>query len=68
MYRCLADNTVRPPARYDITMYVFFSPVARAVQSSYGQADNRMFDVTIECRISGEFQNHPISQVLFTTN
>ena len=27
----------------------------RAVQSSYGQAENRMFDITIECTVAGTF-------------
>ncbi|ELU00248.1 hypothetical protein CAPTEDRAFT_184217 [Capitella teleta] len=53
VYRCLADNNVRPPAVHDATLTVIFRPTARAVQSSYGQAENRMFDITIECRIAG---------------
>ena len=53
VYRCLADNNVRPPASNDVTLLVLFRPRARAVQDSYGQAANRMFDVTIECRIAG---------------
>ena len=54
VYRCIADNDVRPPATYDATMYVNFQPYARPVQTTYGQAQNRMFDIVIECRISGE--------------
>lgn len=54
MYRCLADNNVRPPSLHDATLTVFFQPTARPVQSSYGQAENRMFDITIECRIAGK--------------
>ena len=54
IYRCLADNAVRPPAVYDTTVLVDFKPLARAVQSSYGQAENRMFDLTIECTIAGK--------------
>ncbi|CAD5113892.1 unnamed protein product [Dimorphilus gyrociliatus] len=53
VYRCLADNNVRPPAQFDITLLVAFSPVAVAVQSSYGQVENRMYDVIIECRVAG---------------
>lgn len=53
VYRCIADNNVRPPDMYDVTLYVEFRPYARAVQTSYGQAQNRMFDVTLECRVSG---------------
>lgn len=29
IYRCLADNAVRPPDFYDVTVYVDFKPVSR---------------------------------------
>ena len=54
IYRCLADNTVAPAAVFDVTLHVYFAPQARAVQSSYGQAENRMFDITLECIIGGK--------------
>lgn len=54
MYRCVADNWVRPLATYDATVYVFFRPRARAVQKSYGQAQNRLFDLTFECIVAGK--------------
>lgn len=53
VYRCVADNNVRPPAHFDVTIYVEFPPTAKPVQTSYGQAANRQYDITIECRISG---------------
>lgn len=53
VYRCIADNAVRPPATYDATLYINFKPHARPVQTSYGQAENRMYDITIECIVSG---------------
>lgn len=53
MYRCVADNWVRPLATWDTTVYVKFRPRARAVQSSYGQAQNRLFDLTFECIVAG---------------
>lgn len=53
MYRCVADNNVRPLATYDATVYVFFKPRSRAVQKSYGQAQNRLFDLTFECIVAG---------------
>ncbi|CAH1773510.1 unnamed protein product [Owenia fusiformis] len=53
VYRCVCDNNVQPPATHDATLLVFFRPEAREVQDSYGQAQNRQFDLTIECRISG---------------
>ncbi|KAK2154830.1 hypothetical protein LSH36_256g04074 [Paralvinella palmiformis] len=53
LYRCLADNNVAPPAYHDTVVIVMHRPTSIAIQSSYGQAENRMFDVTIECRIGG---------------
>ncbi|CAH1797231.1 unnamed protein product [Owenia fusiformis] len=53
VYRCVCDNNVRPPVTHDATMLVFFRPEANYVQDSYGQAQNRQFDLTIECRIAG---------------
>lgn len=53
MYRCVADNNVRPLATYDATVYVNFKPQARPIQSSYGQAQNRLFDLTIDCIVAG---------------
>lgn len=53
VYRCIADNNVRPPAATDATILVQFKPEANPIQDTYGQAENRMFDLTIECRISG---------------
>lgn len=53
MYRCVADNNVRPLATYDTTVFVNFKPISRPIQSSYGQAANRLFDVTIDCIVAG---------------
>ena len=53
IFRCLADNAVRPPAVFDTAVNVYFRPRSFPIQTSYGQAANRMFDVIIECRISG---------------
>lgn len=53
VYRCIADNAVRPPAMQDANLYVQFAPYAVAVQTSYGQAQNRLYDILLECRISG---------------
>ena len=54
IYRCLADNTIRPPATQDVMLTVYFQPYAEPVQSKYGQAQNRMFDIVIECWIQGK--------------
>ena len=56
VYRCIADNNVKPPAQHDVALYIQFAPTAKAVQSTYGQAQNRLFDITIECRIAGEWR------------
>lgn len=53
MYRCVADNNVRPLATYDATVYIYSKPISRPIQSSYGQAANRQFDLTIDCIVSG---------------
>ena len=53
VYRCVADNNVRPPDAYDNTINILFKPTARAVQTTYGQAKDRQFEVVIECRIAG---------------
>ena len=52
-YRCVADNNVRPPSTYDCLVQVHFRPSVRAVQKTYGQAQNRLFDITIECIVAG---------------
>jgi len=53
VYRCIADNTVIPTASQDATLYIDFKPYATPVQTTYGQAANRRFDITLECRVSG---------------
>ena len=53
LYRCLADNNVAPPSYHDTVLIVMHRPTSVPVQTSYGQAENRMFDVTIECRVAG---------------
>ena len=44
---------MRPLATYDTTVFVNFKPISRPIQSSYGQAANRLFDVTIDCIVAG---------------
>lgn len=70
IYRCIADNAVRPPAMFDSTLYVQFQPYARAVQTTYGQAQNRLFDILLECRISGasSLRNFRKNFINFTFN
>ncbi len=49
--RCIANNDVRPPAHYDTTLYVDFQPSAVPVQTTYGQAQNKIYNIIIECII-----------------
>ena len=53
VYRCIADNNVKPPASHDVALYIQFAPTAKAVQDTYGQAQGSQFAITIECRIAG---------------
>jgi len=53
LYKCVADNQVRPPDFYLVSLSVFFKPETIAVQDTVGQAQNRQFDAKLECRVSG---------------
>ncbi|XP_052804259.1 protein amalgam-like [Mya arenaria] len=53
LYKCVADNQVRPPDVYLVALQVFFKPETKAVQDTVGQAQNRQFDAKLECRVSG---------------
>ena len=57
LYRCVADNQVRPPDEYLVAVNVFFKPDTIAVQDSVGQAADRQFDAKLECRVSGIYIN-----------
>ncbi|WAR06250.1 LACH-like protein [Mya arenaria] len=52
LYKCVADNQVRPPDVYLVALQVFFKPETKAVQDTVGQAQNRQFDAKLECRIA----------------
>ncbi|XP_064637443.1 lachesin-like [Lineus longissimus] len=56
VYRCKADNNVRPPATMDITLQIRTKPVARAFRGSYGQARDKNLEVELACLISGDPQ------------
>ena len=53
LYKCVADNQVRPPDTYLVAVNVFFKPETKPVQDTVGQAQNRQFDAKLECRVSG---------------
>ncbi|OWF47236.1 lachesin-like isoform X2 [Mizuhopecten yessoensis] len=52
-YICVADNSVRPPARFTVEVKIFYSPSCRAVQDTVGQAQNRRFNAKLECIVEG---------------
>ncbi|XP_064650986.1 lachesin-like isoform X1 [Lineus longissimus] len=54
VYRCKADNNVRPPATIDVTLLVRTKPVATPFRPAYGQARDLNLEVELACIISGE--------------
>ncbi|XP_033757832.1 lachesin-like isoform X2 [Pecten maximus] len=52
-YICVADNSVRPPARFTVEVKIFYSPTCFAVQNTVGQAQNRRFNAKLECIVEG---------------
>ncbi|XP_069115164.1 lachesin-like isoform X4 [Argopecten irradians] len=52
-YICVADNSVRPPARFTVEVKVFYAPSCFAVQNTVGQAQNRGFNAKLECIVTG---------------
>ncbi|XP_041373572.1 lachesin-like [Gigantopelta aegis] len=53
VYRCVADNNIRPPAQHLAQVLVFDAPTVRVVQDSVGQAQNRRFHAKLECIVQG---------------
>ncbi|CAL1530037.1 unnamed protein product [Lymnaea stagnalis] len=53
VYRCVADNNIKPPAEHLAEVLVFHAPKTRVVQDSVGQAQNRRFHAKIECIVQG---------------
>ena len=54
VYRCVADNNIRPPAQHLVQVLVFDAPTVRVVQDSVGQAQNRRFHAKLECIVQGK--------------
>ena len=54
VYRCVADNNIKPPAEHLAQVLIFHAPKTRIVQNSVGQAQNRRFDAKLECIVKGE--------------
>ena len=61
VYRCLANNNIKPPAEHLAELRVFHPPRTRVVQNSVGQAQNRRFSAKVECIVQG----HPEPTVTF---
>jgi len=61
VYRCVADNNIKPPAEHLAEVRVFHPPRTRVVQNSVGQAQNRRFSAKLECIVQG----HPEPTVTF---
>lgn len=56
VYRCVADNNIKPPAEHLAEVLVFHPPSTRVVQNSVGQAQNRRFSAKLECIVQGHPQ------------
>lgn len=54
VYRCVADNNIKPPAEHLAEVFVFHAPKTRVVQDSVGQAQNRRFWAKLECIVQGQ--------------
>ncbi|KAL3884659.1 hypothetical protein ACJMK2_024777 [Sinanodonta woodiana] len=52
-YRCVADNNVRPPDEFLVSVQVFVAPECEAVQDTVGQANTGQYYVRLECKVSG---------------
>ena len=53
VYRCVANNNIKPPAEHLAELRVFHAPRTRVVQNSVGQAQNRRFSAKLECIVQG---------------
>ncbi|XP_012946459.1 protein amalgam [Aplysia californica] len=53
VYRCVADNQIKPPAESLTQVYVYQAPVVRVVQDSVGQYANGMLDAKLDCIVQG---------------
>lgn len=53
VYRCVADNSIKPPDEYLCEVRVFHAPVARTTQESVGQAQNMRVHSRLDCIVNG---------------
>ncbi|XP_064651223.1 opioid-binding protein/cell adhesion molecule homolog [Lineus longissimus] len=54
IYRCTAENGVRPPEWRDIPLVIFHSPRMDAFRKTIGQAVDKNYDVELACIVSGD--------------
>ncbi|ESO93974.1 hypothetical protein LOTGIDRAFT_228659 [Lottia gigantea] len=53
LYRCVADNNIKPPADHLAEVLIFNSPRSRVVQNSVGQALGGRYNAKLECIVAG---------------
>ncbi|XP_059146159.1 protein amalgam-like [Physella acuta] len=53
VYRCVADNSIKPPAESLTQVYVFQAPTVRVLQNSVGQFANGRLDAKLDCIVQG---------------
>lgn len=59
VYRCVADNNIKPPDEHLCSLEVFHAPTARVVQDSVGQAQGRRLSARLDCIVNGESEDEP---------
>ncbi|BFZ25546.1 hypothetical protein BsWGS_28585 [Bradybaena similaris] len=53
VYRCVADNNIKPPAESLTQVYVFQAPSVRVLQDSVGQFANGRLEAKLDCIVQG---------------
>ncbi|KAK0066930.1 protein amalgam [Biomphalaria pfeifferi] len=53
VYKCVADNFIKPPAEALTQVYVFQEPTVRVLQNSVGQYANGRLDAKLDCIVRG---------------
>ncbi|XP_074653278.1 lachesin-like [Tubulanus polymorphus] len=53
VYRCNADNDVRPPAQQDIEVKVYFHPRPYPFRTSVGQMPDKNYKAELDCLVEG---------------
>lgn len=53
LYRCMADNNVKPPAKYQVTLLVNYKPVITAFRRHVGQAPDKNLEAEMACKVMG---------------